>query len=213
LVLTENTNAIQAEYFTPQPKQLVQCQLPSFNDDAGTCVLMDLQQKRYDQLQYDDKMHFALLDEKDGVSLERLDFNRPSNDRTNWTSAASTVGFATPTYQNSQYASVAASGSLKAQPEIFSPDGDGMDDIVNFSYTANEPGYTANFYIYNASGRQVKHLLRNQLLGTSGVFSWDGITDDGAKAPIGIYICYLELFNLKGEVSKQKITVVVAGRL
>lgn len=213
LVLTESPGNVQSQYFTPQPKQLLQCQLPSFNDAEGTCVLIDILQKRYDQLNYDDKMHFALLDEKDGVSLERIDFNRPTSDKSNWTSASSTSGYGTPTYQNSQYAIAAGTGKLTATPEVFSPDGDGFNDVVNFSYILNEAGYSGNFFIYNAAGKQVKHLIRNEVLGTSGVFSWDGITENGGKAPIGIYICYFETFNLKGDVLKQKVTIVVAAKM
>jgi len=134
-------------------------------------------------------------------------------DKSNWTSASSTSGYATPTYQNSQYSVTTTTQTIKAEPDIFSPDGDGYNDVVNFSYLMNEPGFTANFYIYNSAGQRVKYLVRNQLLGTNGVFSWDGITDEGTRAPIGIYVCYFETFNLNGEVNKQKITIVVAAKL
>ena len=213
IVLTENIGAIQSDYFTPQPKHIIECQMPSFNDDKGSCVFIDLFNKRYDQFNYDEDIHFKLIDEKEGVSLERIDFNRPTMDKSNWTSASSTSGYATPTYQNSQYSITTTTQTIKAEPDIFSPDGDGYNDVVNFSYLMNEPGFTANFYIYNSAGQQVKYLVRNQLLGSNGVFSWDGITDEGTKAPIGIYVCYFETFNLHGEVNKQKISIVVAAKL
>lgn len=214
VVITPDPFSLQASYFTPNPRNIIQCTLPSFNDDEGKCLLIDKSGNRYDQLNYDDNMHFALLDEKDGVSLERIDYNRPSKDYTNWTSASSTSGFGTPTYRNSQYAKAAEGEEmLKIQPEVFSPDGDGYNDVATFNYALTKPGCVGNLYIYDANGTMVKHLLRNEMLGTTGSFSWDGVTDEMDTASVGIYVCYFEVLNTKGNVSKKKKTLVVGGKL
>jgi hypothetical protein len=213
-VITDDPFAVQTMYFTPNPKNVIKCTMPSFNDDEGKCLLINMLGKRYDQLNYDDNMHFALLDEKGGVSLERIDYNRSSKDYSNWTSASSTSGFGTPTYRNSQYAKAAGGEEmLKIQPEVFSPDGDGFNDVVTFNYALSKPGCVGNLYIYDAAGMMVKHLLRNEILGTTGSFSWDGVTDELDKATIGIYVCYFEVFNIKGSVSKKKKTLVVGGKM
>lgn len=213
-VFTENPASLKLNYVTPNAQNIIQTKLPSFPNDEGRCVLVDVTGKRFDQLDYTDNMHFPLLDTKDGVSLERISFNRPSTDVSNWTSASSTSGFATPTYQNSQYTmSPADKNILTIYPEVFSPDGDGFNDHITFSYSLPESGYTANVYIYSAEGTMVKHLLRNELLGTSGSFGWDGIITRGDKAPIGIYLYYFEAFNLKGDVVKTKSTLVVGAKL
>jgi flagellar hook assembly protein FlgD len=102
---------------------------------------------------------------------------------------------------------------IQTTPEIFSPDGDGYDDHIIFSYQLPEPGYTGNLRIYDAAGNLVKHLLRNELLGTTGSFGWNGITDNGQKAPMGIYLYCFEAFNLKGDVLQRKSTLVVAAKL
>jgi hypothetical protein len=213
LVLTDNPTNIKSEYSVPQPQNLIQCKLPSFSNTAGTCVLIDKMGNRFDEFTYSDEMHYPLLDTKDGVSLERIDANRPTADRTNWTSASSTSGYATPTYRNSQFASVESDGILHVEPEVFSPDGDGWNDEVHFSYEMESSGFTGNMTIYNSSGYPVKRLLKNELLGSRGVFSWNGFTDDGNKASIGIYICYFEAFHLSGKVVKKKVSTVVGGKL
>ena len=59
-----------------------------------------------DDFGYDDEMHFALLSTKEGVSLERINFDRPSIDKSNWHSASELAGFATPAYENSQFMDV-----------------------------------------------------------------------------------------------------------
>lgn len=213
LVLADNPSNILLNYTVREPKQLIRCKMPSYPNSEGTCLLIDLNGNRYDELTYSDKMHFALLDNKGGVSLERIDVNRPTSDKSNWTSASFTSGYATPTYQNSQYVVIISNADLKAEPEVFSPDGDGFNDLVHFSYNLEQAGYTGNMKIYNSSGQLQKNLLRNEILGTSGTFSWDGITDDGAKAAIGIYLCYFEAFNLTGDIIRKKITTVVGGKL
>jgi hypothetical protein len=213
-VLSEDPAAVMAQYSVQDKRVFLQVQLPSFNDDAGTCVVMDLQVNRYDELKYDDDMHFALLDDEDGVSLERIDFNRPTTDRTNWTSAAATNGYATPGYKNSQYkAGGNVSGLLTVDPEVFSPDGDGYNDLAHFSWNLGEPGYTGSLHVYNSSGVMIRNLMRNDVLSPKGTISWDGITEDGARGNAGIYVAELEVFNLKGDVRKQRLTFVLGAKL
>jgi hypothetical protein len=213
-VVTADPSAVQAHYNTPDPGNIIRCSMPAFNNDEGRCILMDASGKRYDQFHYTENMHFAMLSHRSGVSLERIDMNRPSQDHTNWTSASSTSGFGTPTARNSQYAgATGGEGLLSVSPEVFSPDGDGYRDIVSFGYSLPVPGYMGNLYIYDASGNMVKHLMRNELLGTEGTVSWDGITDNGRKASIGIYLCRFEAFALTGDVRSVQKTIVVGGKL
>jgi hypothetical protein len=54
-------------------------------------------------MEYNSDMHFALLTTEDGVSLERISLTRDANDKSNWHSAAESVGYATPAYKNSQF--------------------------------------------------------------------------------------------------------------
>jgi hypothetical protein len=212
LVCTPDIAWVKQTYGVANSKGLVQTKLPSYNDDAGNCVLTN-QFQLLDELVYDEKMHLSMLDNKDGVSLERVDFNRPTNDRSNWTSASATAGFATPVARNSQYATTTPSAFIKAEPQVFSPDGDGYNDLVHFSYTCQEGGAVGSFWVYNAAGQLVKRLLSNAILGTEGVFTWDGMIDNGERAPMGMYVCYFEVFTTSGNVHAEKLTVVVAAKL
>jgi len=159
-------------------------------------------------------MHFALLNDTKGITLERIDFNRATNDKTNWHSAAKAIVYGTPGYRNSQYVDAGETdNAIEITPEIFSPDEDGMNDVVNINYKFDTPGYTANISIYDSKGRLTKLLIRNELLGTTGTYSWDGINESKEKASIGIYIIYVEVFNLKGDVKKYKKTCVLGSKL
>jgi len=47
---------------------------------------------------------------------------------------------------------------------------------------------------------------------TTGIFNWGGATLHGQKAPIGIYVLWIEYFNLNGEVGQMKEAIVVAEK-
>jgi hypothetical protein len=187
--------------------------MPSYPDDAGTVVLISNMGKVSDRFDYSEKMHFALIDEKSGVSLERISPEAKSGNPGSWHSAASTEGYATPGYRNSQ--------AMEAQqnkqpffihPQVFTPDDDGQNDFTTFNYSSNQHGNMASLVIYDAEGRQVRNLVNNILLSTEGFFSWDGTNDRGEKVRTGRYIVYFTIFNLQGKKQYFKETVVVGAR-
>jgi flagellar hook assembly protein FlgD len=167
-----------------------------------------------DQVSYSEKWHFKLIDNDKGVALERIDFNKPSQDASNWHSAATSMGYGTPTYQNSQFMnSSVADGNITLIPQTFSPDNDGYNDFITVTYNFPEPGYVCNIILYDLNGRAVKYLTRNALCGLTGYFRWDGLDEKNNKLPVGIYIMISEIFNLKGKTKKFKNGIVLAKKL
>jgi hypothetical protein len=77
----------------------------------------------------------------------------------------------------------------------------------------SEPGYMMNAQIYDAKGREVRQLLKSEFLSSEGRIQWDGLDDDNQKARVGIYLIYLEVFNLQGKVKKFKKQVVLGAKL
>ncbi|KAB2859800.1 MAG: hypothetical protein F9K09_00850, partial [Flavobacteriales bacterium] len=214
VVLTKDAANIKTEYINAKEDRMLQMEtLPTYNNSDGHVYLLNNLNQAVDNFKYNEDMHFALLNDVKGVSLERIDYNRPSNDKTNWHSAAEDVGFATPGYENSQFQKVEITDGISISPETFSPDNDGVDDVLNISYQFAEAGYVANIVIYDAKGRLIKNLILNELLGAKGTFSWDGINENNEKAAIGIYIIYFEAFKLNGETKKFKKTGVLGGHL
>lgn len=215
LVFSADPDKVKEQYFTRNPAGFICMKsMPSFSNDSGRILIMTCSQLVIDDLSYNKDMHFALLDNAEGVSLERINFDYQTNDRSNWHSAAETEGFATPAYKNSQYSDFTDSeNEISLSPEVFSPNNDGIDDYLTISYLFDNPGYIGTIIIFDSKGRTVKNLVNHELLATGGCFTWDGLNGSGQMAGIGIYLVYVEVFNLKGDVKKYKKPCVLAGKM
>ncbi len=215
IVLTEDAASLSREYLVTNPDWVfTKSSLPSFPDDKGFVLLLNQQGDVIDEVNYDKSWHFKLIDNEDGVSLERIDPFGSSQEPTNWHSAASTAGYGTPTYKNSQYKLInSVNATIEVVPKVFSPDNDGRDDIATVQYQVTEPGFVANITIFDAAGRPIRNLVRNGTLGLKGYWNWDGLDDKGNKLPVGSYILFTEIFNLQGKKEKFKNVVVLARKL
>ncbi|HEY5970255.1 MAG TPA: lamin tail domain-containing protein [Chitinophagaceae bacterium] len=215
LVVTEDATNLSFDYMVQNPDAVfVVSSLPSFPDDEGDVILLNSQGAIVDEVKYKDDWQFALLSDPNAVSLERIDPDGISQEATNWHSAASTAGFGTPTYKNSQYKLLQSiNATVEITPKVFSPDNDGRDDIATIQYKTTEPGYVANISIYDANGRPVRNLVKNATLSLQGYWVWDGLDDKKLKLPVGSYIVFTEIFNLNGKKEIFKNVVVLARQL
>jgi hypothetical protein len=215
IAVTEDAPSLQKEYLVLTPANvLVVSTLPSFPDDKGTVVITNNQGGVVDEVCYSEKWQFALMNNYEGVALERIDPSDSSQKQSNWHSAASTAGYGTPTYKNSQFKqSNIVNAAIEVMPKVFSPDNDGHDDIASIAYQVTEPGYVANVSIFDANGRLVRYLAKSALLGLKGSWNWDGLNESGQKLSMGTYIVFTEIFNLQGKKQQFKNTVVLARKL
>ncbi len=213
VLLTPNTADIVARYPQSRSERFLQTTLPSYNNGNGSVVLADATNTVLDLFRYDDGLHFVLVGSTEGYSLERVSPDRATDDPTNWHTASDIAGRATPGFVNSQYAEVpSATGEVTIDPAIFSPDNDGYQDLLTIAYKFDEPGFVGNMSVYDITGREVRKLMENLLLGTEGAISWDGLLDGGDKGRIGPYIILMEVYDLQGNVEKFKRTVTLAHR-
>lgn len=212
IVVTEAADNLVLQYFVQSPGQVKMINsLPSFPDDEGIVIALDSRGIITDELKYEKEWHFKLISDPEGVALERIDPGGNSQDKMNWHSASSNAGYGTPGYKNSQYFPIAEQAShFQIEPLIFSPDNDGRDDYLVIQYETEAPGYMVNVLIFDAVGREVRHLVRNELAGKKGHWKWDGIDSKGMKLPAAIYVVYAEFFNLAGKKQIFKKAVSIA---
>lgn len=214
IVLTVSPTAVKEQYLTTNPNAFIRVDpFPSYNNDDGKALLTSFDGTVIDSLSYSEEMQFPLLVYYDGVALERINPEVSSSDANNWHSAAESVGFGTPGYKNSQYVSnIDLGDEIIIDPEIFSPDNDGYEDVISIKYKFDEPGYVMSVIVFDAGGYPVRKLTNNEYLGTEGSVSWDGMQDNNSKAPVGIYVFYITVYDIEGNVKEYKKTGVLATK-
>lgn len=216
VVISEEPADILERYDVLSPLAMVKNSLPSLPDDEGNITLATPSNVVIDSFDYNKSLHSPLLDDQNGVSLERANPDKPTQDVGNWNSAAAAAGFATPTYENSQFVDTTAApdNDIVFLPNPrFSPDSDGFEDVLLIEYQTEKPGFSLNLHVFDAQGRLITRLVRNEVLATQGSFKWDGSINLGEKARTGIYILWAEIHHPDGEVIQQKEVFVLAGML
>ncbi len=201
----------------PAESNIITTDWNTLNNESSTLVLTNAAKDTiYDELTYNIKWHHALVKNPKGVSLERINPNLPTQDVTSWHSASSETKYGTPGYKNSQYRELLSGSTEKTvwiDPEAFSPDNDGVDDVCFIRYKTNTNGYVANIIILNAVGVKVLQIASDFLLSNEGFLTWDGKTESGKNANVGIYVLYFEMFNPNNGDRKQvKLPIVVSSR-
>lgn len=213
-IFTDNEANIKNNYPNAIDSNFLQVRsLPAYNDGEGTVVLTNHFKKTIDLFNYKDDFHLKLIDNKEGISLERVNFNLATNTPENWASASQNSKFATPGYKNSQQSNFEISDkTVDISPQVFSPDQDGYLDFTTITFNAASSDYVANITIFDLEGSIVKRLVKNQNIGNQNFFQWDGLDDTGRKTRVGSYMVYIEIFNLQGEIKSYKENVVVAAK-
>jgi hypothetical protein len=159
-------------------------------------------------------MHFQLLKDFEGVSLERSTFKLNTNEAGNFRSATAAAGFATPGYKNSQHnENHYDNEAFSLVSRTFSPDNDGFEDLLQVSYRMPAPGMVANVKIFNQSGILTRLLLKNSTLNAEGLFVWDGLDEFAAPADAGIYFISAEIFDINGNLKQFRKSFALAVKL
>lgn len=210
MALSSNSKILAEHYPTDRERILVTVpSMPTFVNEAGGVALRDAAGKLFDVVEYRESYHAPLLTDTKGVSLERVYPEKPGNDPKNWQSAAAVVGYATPGYANSQGNAGPLDDGFVVEPEAFTPNGDGVDDFATIRYTLNSAGRVASIRIFDIQGRQVRNLITNQTVGTSGEIRWEGADDRGETVRMGYYLVMIDSFDSGGHTQQYKKRVVV----
>ena len=213
LVFTEDTAGLRLRFPEARVDYLVQTDLPGLPNAAGNLTLTTADGMVLDALDYREDFHDPLLNPTEGVSLERLDPDAPTQDRDNWYSAATEVGYGTPTLVNSQSRSRAQASVTKfTLPEpTFSPGRMDLPDELGIQYRTDRPGLQARITVFDVEGRPVRKLQEVSLLGSSGTTYWDGKDDGGRRLPLGPYVILIEVIAPDGSRDRYKLVGTLAG--
>lgn len=197
LVITPDRVSLMQHYELQESGRLMEPDgMPALVNTGGYIYLYNRSGQVIDYMLYRDDMHLSILDNTKGISLERISYERPGNAKDNWHSAASGYRYATPGEKNSQSEIESpAEGVLELFPEVFSPDNDGMDDVMVIIVNPGTHGFILRMDVIDASGNRLRELCNNDLLAPENRYYWDGRLDSGSMSPEGLYILHALLYN------------------
>lgn len=218
LVLCSDATKLAAYYSCDISTNIITTDWNTLNNEKATVVICNAAKDSiYDQLTYDVKWHHILVKNPKGVALERINPALITQDSKSWHSAASETNYGTPGKVNSQFrelnSPITEEKMVWIDPEAFSPDNDGVDDLCFIRYKTLSNGFVANVSIFNAVGVKIYQLASNYLLSTDGFLTWDGRTNSGKNTNVGIYLLCFEMINPKdGKILQIKTPIVVSSR-
>jgi hypothetical protein len=187
----------------PTDRILITSQFPSLNNSEDALYLYDPTGKAIDSLFYN-----ATWNITKGIAMERISLENP-NQALNWRTSVDPAG-GTPGQPNSValHQSLKKAG-IKPAKEIFSPNGDGIDDEIGIEYLLPFPSARLTLEIFDLVGRLVYRPAKNLITAAKGVIYWNGASDYGGRARVGIYIIRCVANDLGSTKSVEYITTLV----
>jgi len=214
IAFTEDKDFLDDNYTLLDPDAVHEMDLPSYNNDEGNVSLLYFDGTNItaiDSFDYTSELHSTLLSDTEGVSLERLSSEVATNSADNWNSASEFSGYATPGYENSnRISSISSTDIFSLDKKVFSPDGDGFEDLLIINYTLPSTGYSLSVNIYDAEGKFIRNLAESALPSVSGIVKWDGTVEEGTLASMGIYIAHFSGFHPDGDRLEEKLVFAIA---
>lgn len=201
LVITKNKDNVCDRYFCDENaifKELPD--FPALNNSRANLVLLSTEDILIDEFIYSDKMHQELVTNKKNIALERINPFDDTQKEDNWQTASFEVGYGTPGYQNSQYRDEKYETIFEMKKDIFHTCEEEMMHL--FYYEQKEMKESLQAHVYNSAGKRIKKLANNVITGAYGNLYWDGKDENGSQCQTGIYILYLEIIDLKGNIKK-----------
>ncbi|HBJ77164.1 MAG TPA: hypothetical protein DDY68_05115 [Porphyromonadaceae bacterium] len=181
------------------------------NKQEGTLVLINSKKEVIDEFSYKQTMHSVPSSGRQGVSLERKSLEVGTQNVENWTSASSSVQYATPGRENS-----ASSPSHLEQGEGFVIENDvlhlyGDENLstLRIYYSFFHSGFIANVYLYNLRGKRVATICTNFTLGSIGVIEWRPNGNDRFSFSLGGYVLVIEYYDSMNSAKKLKFPLVI----
>lgn len=219
VAISKNPTFLKNTYQTPDSAGFIESTIPALNVSSASIYLQYMKSGKLitlDSFDYKQSMHFSLLKNTKGVSLERIKSDGPSNDSNNWHSASADKYYGTPGYKNSNFKpqlDTDYDDFISLDQKVFTPDGDGIDDIVLIKYNLDKSGYLATIRIFDSNGFPIIDLANNLLLGQEATIKWDGLDVNGTLVKTGMYIIYSRLFHPDGNIKTRKNVIVASYKM
>lgn len=214
VVLCRNREALLDEWGLSAVAPVVAAEGWTQLPDQGACIqLVDRAGQKLDGFCYHDSLHQDLLADYTGIALERVSFHTELPAGQGWTSASFASGYGTPGRENSQWLNreeqESAQEVLRLYPQVFSPDGDGYEDLLEIDLVIPDPFGLYDMLILDRSGNFIRQLVAGGNTGRGDRLYWDGKDRAGHLVPPGLYIVHCRLYGASGSLVKRKAVAII----
>lgn len=210
LVVTADATSLCDYYQCSKLRFFSKAATPSMPDAGAYIGLIRPNLEVLESVNFTDDWHNALISNTEMVSLERINPNLSSTEKSSWHSASTQSGYATPGRINSQFLSAEAQNSrFWLSTETVSPNNDGFNDVVTINYDLPQ-GSMLTLQVFSLNGITQKTLVENALTSPEGIAVWDGTTTNGSLAATGIYIIFATWFTPDGQTGNAKLNIAVS---
>jgi hypothetical protein len=183
----------------------------SFNllADGDKLIIADPNGLIMDSVNYDPSMHISSLSHSKDISLEKINVNFKSYEKTSWTSSMNESG-GTPAKANSISEIINPEGFITAKPNPFSPFSQGIDSYTEIQYELPFKDALINAKIFDAAGFLVYEPVNNRISASVGSIQWNGKNKNDQLLPLGQYIVLLQASDIEtNKIWESKIVVVI----
>jgi len=192
----------------------------SLSNESSQLYLSTASFDKLDSVRYSSSWHHPALQIREGISLERIREDQNGFNEQNWGSNASNAGHSAGTKNSlspiGEENNVVVGGKteldalIEIHPQIFSPNGDGKDEVCEIKLIGSSQSEIVNAKIFDRTGLLIKKLTSNQRVAAQNFIVWNGRSDNNRPVPTGVYILWVEWkdFSTKKAYSLKKRLII-----
>lgn len=208
VAITKDSTLLCSQYKCKKHQNILEVEkmLPLPNDSGFIKLICDT--VIIDTLYYREGMHHILLDNVEGLSLERT--------YDNFWQSASTIIRATPGYENSRI-------NINNELDSFSEDEIDVFKLLYSSIHVYNPEFPENLVlqyrlesprrvsvkVYSLNGYPVYTIIESELLSNEGELYWDGRGENSEILPVGLYVLVVEMYSEDTTYSVKKLPIAI----
>ncbi len=206
VVLTADRYQLLQTHPEAQEALVYEMSMPPLADDKGDFSLGRADTVILDQVAYSHQYHHALLNNKEGVALERIE--AAGTGASGWRSVSENKNFATPTRDH-----YADGANLVHQFGLSSNVlhvGGGNQDAANWVVDTQGENWLLTIKVYDFFGQLVRTIAEHELISNKATYSWSGLNNESVLVDQGHYLFWVSIVNQQNElyVEKDKIAVI-----
>lgn len=189
----------------------------SLSNDSSQVYISLKNARHIDSILYRNDWHHPALQEQKGVSLERIRSTASGFISSNWGSSTNKTGHSagkknslTPAPSDTTLETQPSKKTkIRIHPFIFSPNGDGKDEICTIQVESENQHELLNARIFDRSGYLIQTLTESIRPGNTELFQWDGRDDQNRNMAAGVYLLHISWRDIQKRSQHESIERII----